>query len=179
MPSSDFTPNNVWADSSPAGTEEEITLPSGQTCRARKMSIESMIEAGMLAQADALTAQVQKHTKKIKTKVGGQTGRGGKQAPPAQASADVLDEQALMKDPSGMKALVSLMDRALPHIVTSPTVVLHFTETTVGKTTVTKVIPAEDRESGLVYTDQIGFEDKVDLFNWAADGLGSMLTFRQ
>lgn len=169
MPStndSSFSPNNVWGSAAPAGTEEELTLPSGQTCRAKKMSIESMIASGMLAEADALTAQVTKHTRKIK---------GAKGKPDGVE----LNENALMKDPKGLGAMIGLMDRALPHIVVSPAIRLHWTETTVGKTTVTKTIPVEDREEGFVYTDQVGFEDKVDLFNWAAGGLGSMLQFRE
>lgn len=168
MPSTDntsFSPNDVWGSSAPAGSEEEITLPSGQTCRARKMSIESMVETGMLAEADALTAQVTKYTRKVK---------GAKGKPDGVE----LDEQALVRDPKGLSAMISLMDRSLPHIVVSPVVRLHFTETKVGKTTVSKAIPVEDRQPGIVYTDQIGFEDKTDLFNWAAGGLGSMLSFR-
>jgi hypothetical protein len=70
------------------------------------------------------------------------------------------------------------MDKALPHIVVSPVVKLHFTETTVGKTKVTKTIPVEEREPGVVYTDQIDLGDKAELFNWAAGGLAAMAQFR-
>lgn len=165
MPS-DFTPNNVWGTSAATDVEEELVTPSGQTCRAKKMSIERMIEAGILAEADALTATVTKYTRKVK---------GANKRP----DGEVLDTAKLMTDPEAIKALISVMDKAVPHVVVSPTVRLHYTEQFVGKTKVTKLIPAEDREQGVIYTDQVGFEDKMFLFDWAAGGLGAMLQFRQ
>ena len=173
MPSTpEFTPTNVWASTPAAGSIEELTLESGQTCQARKMSIESMIASGMLAEADALTAQVTKYTRKVK---------GGNKKPDGVQ----IDEGALMRDPSGLQALVTLMDRAMPQIVVSPPVSLHYSENTVGKTTVRKTLTPEERDEivqstpGTIFTDQIGFQDKVELFNWAAGGLAAMLRFRQ
>ncbi|MET0416550.1 MAG: hypothetical protein ABW022_11075 [Actinoplanes sp.] len=165
MPSSEFVPNDVWGSSAPVGTEEELTTPSGQTCRARKMSIEGMISAGILADADALTATVTKHVRKIK---------GGNK----KADGQELNTSSLLKDTAAIQALIGMMDRALPHIVVSPAVRLHFTETTVGKTTVTKLVPVEEREEGIIYTDQVDFSDKMFLFDWAAGGLAAMLNFR-
>lgn len=171
MPS-DFTPNNVWGTNSSEG--EELTLSSGQTCLARKMSIESMINAGMLAEADSLTSAVTKYTKKVK---GGQPSKAAKNGVPTTQSVEV-DEQKFLSDPTALKSMITLMDRALPHIVISPVVRLHFTDQVVGKTKVTQMIPVEDRQEGVVYTDTIDFADKVELFNFAAGGLGSMLAFR-
>jgi hypothetical protein len=160
-----FVPNNVWGATTPTGSEKELTLPSGQTCRARNMSIEGMINAGILADADALTAAVQKHVRKVK---------GAKKKPDGQE----LNTSSLLHDIDAMKTLISLMDRALPHIVVTPQVKIHYTEQTVGSTTVTKLIPPEDREDGFVYTDQIDFADKMYLFDFAAGGLSTMLAFR-
>lgn len=164
MPSSPV--NNVWASSAPEGEVEEVTTPLGQVCLARKMSIEGMIEAGILADADTLTGIVEKHTRKV---------RGGKGKPDGKE----LNQAAIMRDTSAIKALITVIDKAIPHVVASPVVKIHYTETTVGKTTVTKKIPLEDREDGVVYTDQIGFEDKMFLFDWAAGGLVSMMQFRE
>jgi len=171
MPS-DFKPNNVWASNAKNANGEELTLASGQTCLVRKMSIESMIEAGMLAEADALTAHVNKHVKKV-TKRPSKAVKNGAPAPKQE-----LDETAMLKDGTAMKAMIGLMDRVLPHVVISPVVRLHYTEVTVGKTTVTQMISEGDREDGVVYTDLIDFADKVEIFNYAAGGLGAMLSFR-
>lgn len=162
----DFQPNSVWGSTPAADSAEELTLPSGQTCRAKRMSVEAMIQAGLLAEADAITAMVTKHIKKAK---------GSKGAP---AATDV-SVGSLMKDPKAIGELVMMLDRLLPHVVLIPTVRLHFTEQKVGQTVVTKRIPVADREPDIIYTDQIGLEDKMFLFDWAAGGLGSMLAFRQ
>src|ERR1041385_3679666 len=164
MPSTEsFVPNQVWGSTTPTGGEEELTLPSGQTCRAKKMSIEGMIEAGVLADADALTATVNKHVRKVK---------GAKKKP----DGNEINTVALLKDPNAMKAMVGMLDRAIPHIVVSPSVRIHYSDVTVGKTTVTKVVAAEDRAPGFIYTDQIDFVDKMFLFDWAAGGLQAMLS---
>lgn len=170
MPSSEFSPNNVWGSATPLGGEEELTTPRGQTCRARKMSIEDMIKAGVLMEADALTAQIKKYTKKVKK------GKPSGQGAPSYSSE--IDEKKLLEDPSAITSLIGMIDKALPHIVVSPKVALHYTSQTVGKTRVTKLIPPEERDQNLVYTDQIDFEDKMFLFDWAAGGLSAMLQFR-
>lgn len=161
-----FTPNNVWSSTPASGVEEELTLPSGQTCRAKRMSIEDMIEAGFLTDVDALTAQVSRHARKVK-------GAKGK------ADGPEVDVASLMKDPRAVRDLISMVDRILPLIVVSPVINLHYTETTVGKTVVKTKIPVGDRIEGAAYTDQVGFEDKMHLFDWAAGGLGSMMKFRE
>lgn len=171
MPS-EFAVNNVWGSTAPAGATEELTLPTGQTCLATKLSIDGMIAAGLLAEMDALTASVTKYTRKVK---------GGNK----KADGSEIDQVALMRDPSGIQAMIKLMDKALPHIVVSPRVVLHFTEETVGKTTVTKALTPSERAEivenspGTVFTDQVDFSDKAELFNWSAGGLATMLQFRQ
>lgn len=165
MPSTHFTPNNTWASNPATGVEEEVTTPSGQTCRAKRMSIESMISAGLLAEADALTATITKHTRKV---------RGAKGKP----DGEEVNTASLLKDPNAITDLITMVDKIVPHIVVSPSVQLHYTETTVGKTKVTKIIPAENRKNGIIYTDQIGLEDKMWLFDWASGGLNTMLAFR-
>lgn len=163
MPS-DFTPNNVWGSSSANG-EEELILPSGQTCRAIKISVESMIQTGILADADVLTALVSKHIRKVK-------GGNGK------ADGQTLDEKGMLSDPKALQSIIGLTDKLMPHILISPSVQLHYTETTVGKTTVTKRIPEDERNPATIYTDMIGLEDKMFLFDWAAGGLQAMTNFR-
>jgi hypothetical protein len=169
--------NNVWASTPATGEEEELTTPTGQTCRAKKMSIESMISEGLLVEADAITAMVAKHMKKVRP--------GGKQPKKGTEAVDALDVPSLMKDPKAVTEMITMIDRLLPHVVVSPPVRLHYTETKVGKTTVRKTLSEEDRAEireqvpGTVFTDQIGLEDKMFLFDWAAGGLGSMLAFRE
>jgi hypothetical protein len=165
MPSG-FSPNNVWGSATPAGAEEELTTPTGQTCRARKITIEALLELGILTDADSLTPIVEKYTKAV-SKTG-----------PSGPKEVVVDENAILADPTALKQIIMLCDKAIPHIVVSPEVRLHFTERTIGKTKVTKSIATEDRESGVIYTDQISLDDKMYLFDWGVGGVKSMMSFR-
>lgn len=167
MPSSDnFAPNNVWASATPENAEEELTLPSGQTCRARRMSIEGVIQAGLIDQLDSLTGVVDGYTRQVK---------GGKGIPDG---TPVIDD-ALLKDTAALTAIIGMVDDLVPHIVVSPKVVPHWSERVVGKTKVRKLIPVTDREPGVVYTDMIGLDDKMHLFDWALGGLEAFSSFRR
>src|SRR5688500_7850395 len=153
--------NDVWA-STPAsleGVEEELTLKSGQTCRARKIGMEGLLQAGLIGESDTLLSLVdEKHVRKIR-------GARGK------ADGLELDTSSLVKDPRGMAALIEMTDKTIPLIVVSPTVRLN-------KDANGNVIPLDKREPGIVYTDQIGMLDKFDLFAWAEGDMGHLSTFR-
>jgi hypothetical protein len=172
MPSENFTPNNVWGSTAPEGSEEELTLPSGQTCRARKVTVTSMIEAGILNNADSLTAMVDQYTRKVK---------GGK----GVVDGTPVVDNKILGDSQALKMMIEMADRSLPAIVISPVVVLHFSERVVGKTTVTKKLNDEERAviraatPGVIFTDQIDLEDKMELFEWGVGGLKAFSSFRE
>jgi hypothetical protein len=166
MPS-DFTPNTVWG--STTNRDEELTLPSGQTCLAHKVRLEDMLSTGMLGEVDALTGIVQRYVKKV--------GKGKAQK---AASQDV--DSRILSDPNAVDIMLKVADQVMPAIVVSPVVVCHFKNVTVGKTTVTKALTNEERKAypaGTVFTDQIGLEDKFELFNWGLGGLDSFASFRE
>jgi hypothetical protein len=174
MPSSEFVPNQVWGSADAVSSVHELTLPSGQTCQAKKVGIEGLLEMGILDQADSLTAMVNDHTQRVK-----------KNGPSGPETVSV-NQGSLMADSNAMKAIIGLADRALPIIVTSPPVALHFSERMVGKTKHTKMLTEAERKKireergqpDLVFTDQVGFEDKMWLFDWASGGLKSLASFR-
>lgn len=161
-PTNDFTPNSVWAASSPLGVSEELVLPSGQTCLAVRLGMEGLLAAGILTEADSLTATVQQHTRKVK---------GGK-GPDHTA----LNEQSLLRDPTALRSIITLADKAMPAIVQSPSVLLHYTMNEDGST---RMLTQDERQPGQVYTDMIGLDDKMFLFDWAVGGLAAMTNFRQ
>jgi len=167
MPS-EFVPNNVWGSAASTEAEEELTLPSGQTCRARRVTIVSMIEAGILNEADSLTGIVDQYTRKVK---GGKTADG------------VKIDNSILGDPKALALMIEMADRAVPAIVVSPPVSLHFYERKVGSTKVTKKYTDEERDKlrterpGLIFTDQIDLDDKMELFQWGVGGLRAFSSF--
>src|SRR3954468_1066631 len=154
--------NNVWASATPVGTTEFITLPSGQTCHARRVGMEGIMSAGLLGDADSLSSYVgTKHIRRV---------RGGK-----KADGEVINARSIATDPEALKRIIFLVDRAVPVIVAQPVVMTHFEY---QDDNTTKMIPAEERVPGQVYTDMIGLEDKMFLFNFAIGGTRDLERFR-
>jgi hypothetical protein len=165
MPPPEFIPNNVWSSATPTGVEEQLTLPSGQTCTAVRLGVEGLVHAGILDHADELTAITDKHVKKTRT---------GKVEPE-------VDSRSVMRDPESLRAIITIADKALPHIVTAPLVRLHY----VSSGTSQRMLTVDERaqiqadDPGVVFTDQVGLEDKMWLFDWAIGNLAGMRAFRE
>jgi hypothetical protein len=145
--------NSVWAQTTRTGTVERVTLPSGQTADVKRLGMEGLVSAGLLNETDTLTSMIdQKHIRRV---------RGGK-----KADTDEINVGSLIKDPKALGKIMLLVDRATPHIVEKPPVKLHLEDLPDGST---RLIPDDERDES-VYTDQIGFEDKMFLFNYAIGG---------
>jgi hypothetical protein len=163
MPPTDLpqgTVNNVWGSSVAEGTTVFLTTPSGQTCHAERMGLPGLVKAGVLGEADSLTAFVdKKHIKRV---------RGGK----GVEDHDEVNMESILKDPDQLGKIIMLVDRTLPLVVKDPIVRKHFVDLDKPDEggNLTRRIPDDERESGVVYTDQIGLEDKMYLFNWTVGG---------
>lgn len=142
--------NNVWAEATPAGLHEPVTLPSGQVVMAKKPDIADLARSGLLAERDKLS------------KLAGQqaTGRAAEQGDAFDVFAD---------NPTLLGDLDHTMCRLAVMVVVEPTVRLHWT----GKGKDTALIPLKDRVPGVVYTDQIGLIDKTFLSEWAVGDLSA------
>lgn len=166
MPSTDgseFEVNNVWLQRASGPPVEEITLPSGQTCKVKRPGLEGLMFSGQLLQLDTLTSLVDRqHIRKVK---GGPAGDG-----------EQIDAQSLMKDPDSLKRILKLADSLLPQIVVEPQVVIHWTTDIHGEDV---NLPLESRDPNLVYSDYVTYEDKMFLLQYALGGSRDVARFRQ
>lgn len=171
MPPTNATPepvvNNVWGQAQPVNITTTLTLPSGQVCKAKRLGMEGILAAGLLGDADSLTSYVgRKHVRKVK---------GGK-----GPDTETVNVRTIAADPEALKRVVFLVDRATPHIVSEPEVLLHFEflDEPAENGAMTRMIPPEDRVEGGIYTDMVGLEDKMFLFQFAVGGSGDLERFR-
>lgn len=175
MPSS---VNNVWASNAPTGVPENLTLPSGQTCTAIRIGMEGLISAGILTEADSLTAfVVDGPVNDARSKLQGHRKSADKEA--ADQNARVMQE--MINNPDALRALITMADKALPAIVQNPPVALHYMnggQPNQRSLTALERAQAKKDQPDLVFTDQVGFEDKIYLFNWAIGNLAALATFR-
>jgi hypothetical protein len=161
------TVNSIWGRST-LGTEVFITLPSGQTCYARVIGMQGVLEAGVLGEADSLSAFVgREYIRKV---------RGAKGRP----DSEEIDPKKLMSDPKSLQKIVKMVDGLTPHVVSRPEVRCHYEVLNQGTDKEdTKMIPKGERQPGVIYTDMIPLEDKMFLFNFAMSGVKEVETFRQ
>lgn len=150
--------NNVWASTPAASIGEELTLSSGQTCRARRIGMEGLLMAGIIKENDSLTGLIdERYIRKV---------RGGKGADGVD-----IDTKSLLKDGTALHDLVTAIDKCLPMIVESPEVHRHLDSNGMP-------IPLNQRKAGAVYTDQINVVDKMELFAWSVGSGEELDSFR-
>lgn len=159
--------NAVWSTSG-VGKRTFLTLPSGQTCWAVVLGLQGVLETGVLGEADTLTGFVGKeYVRKV---------RGAKGKP----DGETIDAERLMRDPSALQKILKMVDGLVPHIVLEPSVKCHYRPVEgSADPNETVMIPQEERRPGQVYTDMIGLEDKMFLFNFAVSAIQDAETFRK
>jgi hypothetical protein len=156
--------NNVWGQ---ADRTEFLTLPSGQTCYARKLGVEEVLAAGLSAELDIMTSFV----------VGEHLVQGHNKSKEQLQKEQQMQVDKALKDPAMISKLIMFIDRLIPEIVTQPSVKCHYIVLADGKST--KMIPSEDREEGFIYTDKIDLDDKMFLFGWTTGTVTDPITFRE
>lgn len=162
------TINNVWGQATPTDTIEFLTLPSGQTCNAKRLGLEGMIVAGLLGEADSLSSFIGKeHVVRFRdSKKGGQV-------------TEEINANSMMRDPKALQRVMLMVDLAIPHIVVEPAVQAHvkvIEEATGHELPKTELVK---RQAGVIYTDQISLDDKMFLFNYAVGGTRDLERFRE
>lgn len=131
------------------GGPQDLTLPSGQLVLARKPGVQQLIVEGVLHKMDNLTSLVD--SKHIKK---------NKKGP------DALNAQSLLGDPEALAGVLHTVDRVMCSVVIRPTVRMAPNDIT-------------SRQPGVIYSDTVGIEDKMFLFNWALGGSADIERFRR
>lgn len=189
MPPTQNDINDVWGQSKLTETSL-ITLPSTQTVRAKPIGMEGVFASGIMGAADTLSAYVGKeYIRKV---------RGAKGRP----DAEEMNVQAMMKDPDALARIVKMVDTITPLVCVEPEVIRHFEDVEVDGKPDTRKIPDYERVcrhcgimkkdhaspriqhdghewQSAIYTDMIGMEDKMFLFNFALSGVRDVESFRE
>jgi hypothetical protein len=172
-----------------ASSATDLPLPSGQLVQVRRVRIEDLIGEGILGSLDLLTADADKHIKRAQ---GRRTGvpqdrqkKGGSKDPLAKAvEAKMVD--TMFGGKTNFAAVIRLADQIATRCVLKPALALawFYEEDSDGKRirgadgvdSVIEIAQA-DRESGLVYTDQMPLTDKFAIFQWAIEGVTDLKPF--
>lgn len=131
--------------------EEDYRTPSGQLCRLRKLVPEDLLELGILDEVSRLPGLVQAGPI-----------RQGEGQPPTDPEKEMLD---LLRDPDKARAMMGVIDKLVAYAVVKPNL---------------KTVPpeGEERKPGQVYTDMVGFGDKVAIMEYVLSGVRKLDSFR-
>jgi len=135
----------------------DYTLPSGQTCRLRKLNMETIAELGLMDELDTFTGSIQvTPSKKAK-------GKGAKPLTEEEQGAEVMKK--MLKNKDAFIKMLGTINKVVVSCVVEPRV---HPEPQDGS----------PRDEELVYTDDIEFEDKMLIFQEVFEGMSKMESFR-
>lgn len=141
---------------------EDLELPSGNVALVKRPGPAALMAQGLLP--DELTPIVQEAIRK------------GKGLPPEK-------QAEMINDPQKVAAMLEGIDKMCALVVLEPAVTFHKKEilddegNPSGKW---EIIPEDERdEEEFIYTDEVDFEDKMFIFNFAVGGTRDLTRFRE
>lgn len=176
------TPTAAKAWKSQAAAGIELTLPSENVCLVRRPGIEEIMTSGVVP--DELSSIV------MKTIKGAQTGRpqDHQQKKAAEGEIDPKDLQKMFKTTEDVFRLMDSFDKITEMCVLEPKVKWHKREVRGAdghikrddkEHPVLEVIPQDERDEDVLYTDIVDMDDKMFIFNYVVGGSTDLEQFRQ
>ena len=148
---------------------EDLECPSGTFCQIRKPNPQQLISLGLIDNLDALSGLVdKKHIKRVK---------GSKIPTVSNAGAEQI-----MENPKAVMDVLAIADKVIEYMVIQPTVrrPVYVTGQLDDKgKPIEAPLPFNDRESDVIYTDQLDMIDKIWIFQYCAGGSGDLAQFRK
>ena len=142
-----------------------LDLPSGEVVLVRRVVMPQLLASG--AFPDSLMAIV---SEKIESATGAEN---------APKEVDPAVMQDMMKDPKKLSQLFDSVDKIMPIVVVEPAVLNHKRPVTPDDLNGEwEVIPEEERDEDVLYTDVVDLEDKMHIFQFAVGGTRDVEEFR-
>lgn len=154
MPPTNETPitEDKYAVTSWGGSAtEDLRLPSGQLCLAKRVGVQGLLESGIIHDIDPLMGMIQQHQDRVAGK-------------PVKANDESIYE--IMKDSDKMASLFHMLDRITCHVVVKPRVEMTPNDIT-------------NRKNGVVYCDMVDLNDKMFIMSWTLGGAEAVAGFRE
>lgn len=154
----------VWGE-----TFFDVTVPSGQTCQVRQIQMDDLIELDILEQIDSLSSTVQTET--VDPVRNPRDHQQRQRTKAEQAEDDTAFVRELMADKTQFARMSLVIDKVVAAVVVQPPVTLAYHPDG------TRLAPSE-RTDGVIYTDSVGFNDKMFLFDECFGGIRKLEQFR-
>lgn len=138
----------------------DLELPSGNICLVKRPGLPELLARGILP--DSLTGIAKRAV---------DAGKSGKQKKSTDEMMAEFNQQA-MSDPTMRADLFDTFDKITEFCVLEPQVAFY-------KDADGNIVPQEERDEDILYTDQIDFDDKVFIFYYVAGGTRDLEEFRK
>ena len=161
------TSATTWKKNSGA-VAHDIEMPSGNIAKVRIPGLPTLMAQGLIA--DSLMPMVNKAIEQ---------GKSGKAPKKSKTTDQEIAE--LMQDPRKFEDMMDTFDKVLVACVVEPKVVYYkYTEENAPTPDlVGKVLPNEERDDEVLYSDEVDMDDKSFLFNLVSGGTRDLETFRR
>lgn len=133
-----------------------LKLPSGFVALVRVPGLSKLLSEGLIA--DTLTPMAEAAV---------QRGKTGRSSEPTEA--DLVD---LARDPQKIAQALDTFDKVLVYCVVEPRVTYYKDDDGV-------IIPEDERDPDVLYSDEVDLEDKMFIFNVTVGGTKDLEKFRQ
>ena len=163
-----YAPTPAWGDDL-----FDVTTPSGQVCQVRKLDMIDLVELDLVDKFDSLTPVVGKGPEK-KAPADRKKSKAALAREEEEAQASFAKD--LMKDKEKFRQLVNSIDLAVERAIVQPEVRRPVKTLDTGQVV---ELPRSEREPGVIYTSQIGFEDKMHIFDAVFSGVADLEPFRE
>ena len=161
------TSAKTWKKNSGA-VAHDVEMPSGNVARVKIPGLPTLMAQGLIA--DSLMPMVNKAIEQ---------GKSGK----AKKASKTTDQEIaqLMQDPRKFEDMMDTFDKVTVACVVEPKVVYYkYTEDNAPEPDlVDQVIPEDERDDEILYSDEVDMDDKSFLFNLVSGGTRDLETFRR
>lgn len=156
---------------------EDLTLPSGAVCQVRKLQMEDLVDLNIVDQMDFLGQVVEdEHVSRVKATGKTPSKQTKKPTKAEQAAKEQEEADNILKDPKKFRSMINMVDKIVVACVVQPPLVDAYFETVDGAR---EKLSADERIEGRIYSDSIGFEDKMEIFSTVFSGVNKMSGFRE
>lgn len=160
--------------------ERDFTVPSGQKCRVKDLSLEDMAALGIIDQMDTLGMLVEKqHIQRVQGKKP-QDRKAKKPTKAQQAKQEEAEITAWLRDRKKMVAIGTMLDKiasacVVEPVVENPWVPVDPEDPSKGE----RKLARHERLDAALYADKIQFSDKMAIFEESFKGMEDLESFRK
>jgi len=155
---------------------QDLTLGSGAKCMVRKLQMEDLSELGIIDHIDMLQDIVQEdHVDRVKKPQDRQKKKPTKADLAKQEAEDNKRTMDMMRDKAKFGKMADMIEKIVVAVVVKPQILSAYKDVDGERVR----LGPDERTGGVIYSDTIAFQDKMEIFQYAFEGVSKLSDFRE